>query len=399
MPRRPLRRRSPPAVRGHPRPARAARRRRPRRLRRQRRDARRPGCTDCRSGSPRSRCAAGRSSSGRSAATASRGLMCYAVREALWWARAGHDDILVAYPSVDVPALTELAADPALTRRRHRHGRQRRARRLHRPRGARRTRACAWPSTSTRRCGSGPAHLGVRRSPTRTADGRRAVVRRRRRSAGLVVAGPDVLRRPDRRAARLLAGRAAGQGGARTPSCSTRRAEVVAAARALADLDFVNGGGTGSLHVTGLDPSLTELAAGSGLYAPTLFDGYDALRARAGRLLRRSRWCAVPAEGIVTAYGGGYVASGPPGWSRVPSPLAEQGLELIAARGRARCRRRCEGAGADRLALGDRVWFRHAKAGELAERFDRARTCVTGRARSSDGPRPTVGKGSALGDA
>ena len=39
--------------------------------------------------------------------------MCYAVREALWWARDGHDDLLVAYPSVDVPALAELAADPA----------------------------------------------------------------------------------------------------------------------------------------------------------------------------------------------------------------------------------------------------------------------------------------------
>ena len=44
------------------------------------------------------------------------GLMCYAVREALWWARDGHTDLLVAYPSVDVPALVELAADPALTR-------------------------------------------------------------------------------------------------------------------------------------------------------------------------------------------------------------------------------------------------------------------------------------------
>ena len=56
-----------------------------------------------------------------------------------------------------------------------------------------------------------------------------------------------------------------------------RRGEVVAAARALTDLELVNGGGTGSLHVTHLDPALTELAAGSGLFAPTLFDGYDDL--------------------------------------------------------------------------------------------------------------------------
>ena len=111
-----------------------------------------------------------------------------------------------------------------------------------------------------------------------------------------------------------------------------RRAEIVSAAKALTDLDFVNGGGTGSLHVTGLDPSLTELAAGSGLYAPTLFDGYDGLALEpaaffATPVVRR------PAAGFVTAYGGGYVASGPPGWSRVPTPLEEQGLELVRTEG------------------------------------------------------------------
>ena len=41
--------------------------------------------------------------------------MCFAVPEAIWWARSGHTDLMVAYPSVDVPALTELASDPALT--------------------------------------------------------------------------------------------------------------------------------------------------------------------------------------------------------------------------------------------------------------------------------------------
>ncbi len=34
-----------------------------------------------------------------------------------------------------------------------------------------------------------------------------------------------------------------------------------------------------------------------------------------------------------------------------------------------RCRRPLKGAAADDLGLGDRIWFRHAKAGELAERF------------------------------
>ena len=147
-----------------------------------------------------------------------------------------------------------------------------------------------------------------------------------------------------------------------------RRSEVVAAAKALADLEVVNGGGTGSLHVTHHDPSLTELAAGSGLFAPTLFDGYDDLDLRpaayfAAPVVRR------PGEGIVTAYGGGYIASGQPGWSRVPSPLADQDLSLVRREGAGEVQTPLTGPGADRLSLGDRIWFRHAKAGELAERF------------------------------
>ena len=53
-----------------------------------------------------------------------------------------------------------------------------------------------------------------------------------------------------------------------------RRAEAVRRIRALTPLEFVNGGGTGSLESTAADKSVTELAAGSGLVGPTLFDAY-----------------------------------------------------------------------------------------------------------------------------
>src|SRR6476620_6740928 len=33
------------------------------------------------------------------------GLMCYSAREAIWWARSGQADVLLAYPSVDTEAL------------------------------------------------------------------------------------------------------------------------------------------------------------------------------------------------------------------------------------------------------------------------------------------------------
>ncbi|GAA2019925.1 amino acid deaminase/aldolase [Terrabacter terrae] len=293
------------------------------------------------------------------------GLMCYAVREALWWARAGHTNVLVAYPSVDVPALTRLATEPALTPAvtvmvdsvEHVDFIAREV-----P-GHSGLRVAVDVDASLR---VGPAHLGVRRSPTRSPADVEAVIRRAQ-ERGLVVTGlmfyeAQIAGQPDsspvvRRMKRLS-----------DTELRARRAEVVAAARALVDLELVNGGGTGSLHVSHLDPSLTELAAGSGLFAPTLFDRYDALS------LRPAAYFAVPVvrrpgEGFVTAYGGGYVASGPPGWSRVPSPLPEQELELLRQEGAGEVQTPLKGSGADRLSLGDRIWFRHAKAGELAERF------------------------------
>lgn len=293
------------------------------------------------------------------------GLMCYSVREAIWWARAGHTNLLVAYPSVDVPALTQLVADPAL-----------RAavcvmvdsvelvdliaRDLPDHRGLR----VAVDVDSSLRLG--PVHLGVRRSPLREPEDVEAVVRRALEH-GLAVVGlmfydAQIAGLPDTSpAVRQVKARSDAQ-------LRTRRAEVVRTILSLTDLELVNGGGTGSLHVTGLDPALTELAAGSGLYAPVLFDGYDGLTLEPAAFFG----CPVvrrPADDIVTVYSGGYLASGPPGWSRVPQPLEEQGLRLLRTEGTGEVQTPLKGAAAGRISLGDRIWFRHAKAGELAERF------------------------------
>jgi D-serine deaminase-like pyridoxal phosphate-dependent protein len=293
------------------------------------------------------------------------GLMCYSLREAIWWARAGHTDLLVAYPSVDVPALSELAADPAL-----------RAavcvmvdsielvdliaRDVPDHRGLR---VAVDVDASLR---LGPVHLGVRRSALREPDDVEAVVRRALEHdlavVGLMFYDAQIAGLPDTsQAVRQVKARSDAQ-------LRTRRADVVAAVRSLTDLELVNGGGTGSLHVTGLDPALTELAAGSGLYAPTLFDGYDGLALEPAAFFG----CPVvrrPAADVVTVYSGGYLASGPPGWSRVPQPLEEQGLRLIRTEGTGEVQTPLKGAAAARISLGDRIWFRHAKAGELAERF------------------------------
>src|SRR3954447_2364204 len=148
-----------------------------------------------------------------------------------------------------------------------------------------------------------------------------------------------------------------------------RRGAAVEAVSALAPLEFVNGGGAGSLERTSTEPWVTELAAGSGLYAPTLFDTYRSFRPRPAALfavpvVRR------PGAGVVTVAGGGWPASGPAGSDRVPTPVHPAGLRLVGTEGAGEVQTPLRGAAADSLAIGDRVWFRHAKAGELCERVD-----------------------------
>lgn len=49
---------------------------------------------------------------------------------------------------------------------------------------------------------------------------------------------------------------------------------AMAGFRGIAAIEFVNGGGTGSIGTTAAEPAVTEVGAGSGLYQPSLFDAY-----------------------------------------------------------------------------------------------------------------------------
>lgn len=148
-----------------------------------------------------------------------------------------------------------------------------------------------------------------------------------------------------------------------------RRANVVAAVRNIVDLEFVNGGGTGSLELTTVDVSVTELAAGSGLFGPTLFDGYSRFTPApavgfAVPVVRR------PAPDVVTVLGGGWIASGPAGPDRSPVPVHPAGLATIGTEGAGEVQTPLRGPAAAQLRIGDKVWFRHAKSGEVCEHVD-----------------------------
>lgn len=291
------------------------------------------------------------------------GVMAYAVAEALWLVEHGAPDVFVAYPSVDLPALQRLRRDEhaaasitvAIDSVEH-------ADLLSAVPGDHPVRVAIDVDASLR---IGPVHLGVRRSPLRTprevVDVARAARARGLRVVGLMFYDAQVAGMPDSRLLDHVKSRS-------LADLDRRRGPIVTALRDVADLEFVNGGGTGSLDVIGGDGVLTELAAGSGLYGPGLFDGYR------GFTLRPAAAYAIPVvrrpgRGIVTGFSGGYHASGPGDRRRLPT-LVDRGLSLIGAEGAGEVQTPVRGRAARRLRLGDRIWLRHAKAGELAERFD-----------------------------
>jgi len=115
---------------------------------------------------------------------------------------------------------------------------------------------------------------------------------------------------------------------------------------------------------------VTEVAAGSGLYGPTLFDAYSAFKPEPAALFALPV-VRKPSPGVATVLGGGYLASGAADAARLPTPFLPAGLSLDAQEGAGEVQTPLSGAPAHKLGVGDRVWFRHAKAGELCERFDR----------------------------
>ena len=317
-----------------------------------------------------------------------RGVLAFTLPEALWLHEHGVDDLLVAYPTADRAALRALASNPhaagAITVMvddvAH----------LDLIAGAvgshhATVRVCLDLDAGFRALG-GRLRAGARRSPLHTPEdaaafAREVVARPSLRLTGVMAyeaqiagvgdapANPRGGQAPLRVRARGLGIRAMQAASGR--ELARRRARAVEAVRAVAGdtLELVNGGGTGSLERTARERAITEVAAGSGLYGPALFDTYRAFTPRPAALfalpvVRR------PGPGVATLLGGGYHASGAAGPDRLPTVHLPDGLRLDPLEGAGEVQTPVLGEAADDLRVGDTVFLRHAKAGELCERFD-----------------------------
>jgi D-serine deaminase-like pyridoxal phosphate-dependent protein len=304
--------------------------------------------------------------------------MSFTLAESLWLARTGFTDVLLAYPSADRDGFAELTADPKLAETvtvmvddaAHLDL-------IDAARGADGTetvRICLELDTSLRKL-AGRLRIGALRSPLHSPERMAALARTIASRPGfrlvgimayeghIAGVGDAVPGRPARSLAIKLMQTAARR------ELATRRAEAVRAVRTVVpDLEFVNGGGTGSVQHTAAEESVTEIAAGSGLYVPRLFDNYTSFHGRPAALFAQPV-VRRPGVGVVTVLGGGYPASGAAGPDRLPEPYLPEGLRYDPQEGPGEVQTPLLGSPADDLLIGDKVWFRHAKAGELCERF------------------------------
>lgn len=301
------------------------------------------------------------------------GVLAFTLAEALWLEEQDiSDDIVVAYPSVDRAALARLVASPRAASRitlmvddvAH----------LEAVDALRASRAVPIRVAIDVDAGLllGSQIVGPKRSPlrepmevarlARTVSGRPGF-----RLVGVLtyegqVAGvPDDV--PGQRAKSLVVRRLKE---ASLTQLRARRHEIAGALRGIADLEFWNAGGSGSLEVSAADPEVTEVTAGSGLLVPALFDHYRSFRPRPAAFFGLSV-TRRPGPDVATVHGGGFVASGAAGKDRLPTPWAPAGLHLTGLEGAGEVQTPLTGQTAGMLRIGDRVWFRHAKSGELFE--------------------------------
>jgi len=309
-----------------------------------------------------------------------RGFLTYTVEETQFLAIKGHDDFIVAYPSLqpsDMDILTRLTRDGKsvsimVDSLEHLVTLSRAGIK------ARTTlSACLEIDLSYRPLGTDRLHLGLRRSPIRTPDQALELAKQAEEHKGVRI---DCLMGYEGHIAGVnddIPGQAFNNLIMRTlknasvKELTTRRQAVVRALKeAGVKLRLVNGGGSGSLVSTLADDSVTEVTVGSGFYASGLFHHFREVKYQPSAFFALQA-VRVPKGDMVTCQGGGYIASGSTDASKTPLPVMPVGMRYLPLEGAGEVQTPLQLAkGTPEIALGDPIFFQHAKAGELCERFN-----------------------------
>jgi len=303
------------------------------------------------------------------------GLMCFTAPEAVYLARQGFDDLLIGYPAyhqadlADVAQATTDGAHITLMVDSLAHVEQAEA--AARQQGVRLP-LCLDIDMSLDVPG---LHFGVWRSPIREAAQAQPVIERIRGSQHVWLDGIMGYEAQIAGVGDSYRGRHAKNAVVRqlkqrsVREVARRRAAIVELTRSLgANLRFVNGGGTGSVASTRREPDVTEITVGSAFFGPALFDHYHDFRYQpaagfAIEIVRR------PRPGTYTCLGGGYIASGAAGPDKLPLPYLPEGARLDPLEAAGEVQTPIHYSGLVALDVGNPIFLRHSKAGELCERF------------------------------
>lgn len=307
--------------------------------------------------------------------TSFQGIMCFTAREAVYLASQGFDDLLIGYPAwhkEDIATVAQaIATGSTITLMVDSVEHIEQVEAVARQFGITLP-VCIELDMSMSLPG---LHFGVWRSPLQTAQQARPVIRRIMASsyirldgimgyeAQIAGVGDNV---PGNRAKNALIYRLKQRS---ISDVARRRAEFLELLELYGfSLRFVNGGGTGSIATTREESGVTEITVGSGFYAPTLFDNYRDFHYQpaAGFAIEIVR---LPKKTIYTCLGGGYIASGAIGPEKQPQPYLPQGAKLDALEGAGEVQTPIRYKGEIALSIGDPIFMRHSKAGELCERF------------------------------
>lgn len=307
-----------------------------------------------------------------------KGVLCFTVDEAAWLYSQGFDDLLVAYPSVNpvaLEAVCEALKAGAQIRLMVDHPAHLDA--IH---DAARHHAVTVPvvldvDVGLNLLGLGLGHLGAKRSPLRSMEAMRTMLRHAQgieciRVDGVMTYESQVAGVPDTTPRRMVWNPIVRwMKRVSVRDVAARRREIDSVFTAEGNQSYLsNGGGTGSIRSTMEDAMVTEVTVGSGFLGGTLFDHYREVIIEPA-LYFALEVCRIPEPGWVTCLGGGPMASGVPSQDRLPIPIDPPGLRLSGAEGIGEVQTPLRTKPGQTLEIGQPVVFRPPKSGELAARF------------------------------